>query len=70
VFLDRVVPFQQSEQIHKFLLNKGIRTELEIFEGEGHGFRRSENTEKVLNGTLKFFREAMNIDKAIPISHI
>lgn len=61
--LDRVVPYKQSEQIHKFLVEKGIRTQLEIFEGEGHGFRQAENVEKVLNGTLKFFYEAMGVEE-------
>lgn len=34
---DKVVPYQQSEQIHKSLKERGIRSELRIFEGEGRG---------------------------------
>jgi dipeptidyl aminopeptidase/acylaminoacyl peptidase len=58
---DNVVPYQQSEQIHEYLRAKGIRAELKLFDGEGHGFKKAETIETVLNGTLAFFREAMNI---------
>jgi dipeptidyl aminopeptidase/acylaminoacyl peptidase len=58
---DPVVPFQQSVQIHDTLKKKGIKTELVLFEGEGHGFRQSANVEEVLKGTLRFFEEAMEV---------
>lgn len=56
---DPVVPFQQSVQIHDTLKKKGIKTELFLFDAEGHGFRQSANVEEVLKGTLRFFKEAM-----------
>jgi dipeptidyl aminopeptidase/acylaminoacyl peptidase len=58
---DTVVPYQQSEQIYENLRSKGIKAELKLFDGEGHGFKKAENIETVLNGTLAFFREAMGV---------
>ncbi|KAI6177607.1 Acyl-peptide hydrolase [Aphelenchoides bicaudatus] len=65
---DPVVPYQQSVQIHDQLKKKGIKTDLVLFDGEGHGFRKAENVNAVLEGTLSFFKESMA--SGDPSSHI
>jgi dipeptidyl aminopeptidase/acylaminoacyl peptidase len=51
---DRVVPPSQSEIMVEALQRKGIPYAYLPFEGEGHGFRRSENLERSLEAVLSF----------------
>ena len=53
----RVTPAQ-----HKALLEKKVPTALKIYEGEQHGFRKSENIEDALNSELYFFSRVFGFD--------
>ena len=67
---DKIVPPNQAETMHKALLEKGIPTCLKIYEGEQHGFRKSENIEDALDSELSFYGKVFGIDvpDAIDIS--
>ncbi|MCS5712629.1 prolyl oligopeptidase family serine peptidase [Candidatus Berkiella aquae] len=55
---DKVVPVDQAEKMYFALQEKGIMTELYIFKGEQHGFRKAENRITVLEKMREFFLKA------------
>jgi len=57
---DAIVPQSQSEMIVKALKDKGIPVCYLLFEGEQHGFRKSENVIRALEAELAFFGEMLN----------
>lgn len=59
---DKIVPPNQAEEMHKALLKKGIPTKLRMYEGEQHGFRKSENIQDALNSELYFYSKVWNFD--------
>ena len=59
---DKIVPPNQAEKMHAALLAKGIPTCLKIYEGEQHGFRKSENIEDALDSELAFYGRVFGID--------
>jgi len=59
---DKIVPPNQAEKMHEALLSKGIPTCLKIYEGEQHGFRKSENIEDALDSELSFYGRVFGID--------
>jgi dipeptidyl aminopeptidase/acylaminoacyl peptidase len=52
---DRVVPADQTERMAKTLLAHGVQAEYHAYAGEGHGFRKAETIEHVLETELAFF---------------
>lgn len=52
---DKVVPTNQAEAMVAALKSKGIPVAYVPFEGEGHGFRRSENIIRALEAELYFY---------------
>ena len=56
---DRVVPPSQPEAVYKALKQKGIKTVMKTFAGEGHGFRKSETIMAVLSDEESFFKDAI-----------
>jgi len=58
---DRVVPPEQTERMAAALAANGIAVEIHRFEGEGHGFRNSENQITVLEATEAFFRRHLQL---------
>jgi dipeptidyl aminopeptidase/acylaminoacyl peptidase len=56
---DRIVVPAQAERFIATLQNHGVKSELHVFKGEGHGFRRSRTIETVLNAQLRFFRSLL-----------
>jgi dipeptidyl aminopeptidase/acylaminoacyl peptidase len=52
---DKVVPPNQAEKMHEALKNRGIATDLVIYEGEQHGFRKAENIRDCLQKELNFY---------------
>ncbi len=58
---DKVVPPNQAEAMRDALLAKGVDVEYELFEGEGHGFRRAENVRRVINAEYAFFARVFGI---------
>lgn len=57
---DKVVPPSQSEAFRDICERKGLRHKYFAFEGEGHGFVKSETIITSLEETLLFFGEAGN----------
>ena len=58
---DHVVPVNQAEKMHEALQARGIYTELVLYEGEQHGFRRAENLRDALQKELAFYLTAWGI---------
>jgi acetyl esterase/lipase len=58
---DRVVPPEQTERMAAALAANGLAVEVHRFEGEGHGFRSSENQITVLEATEAFFRRHLQL---------
>jgi dipeptidyl aminopeptidase/acylaminoacyl peptidase len=58
---DRVVPPNQSEMIVAALRGRGVECEYHTYEGEGHGFRRSETIEHQLTSELAFYRRVLDL---------
>ena len=56
---DAIVPPNQSEMIVKALQDKGVPVCYLLFEGEQHGFRKSENVIRALEAELAFFGEIL-----------
>ena len=54
---DPVVPLSQAEQFADELRDGGAACQLIVFEGESHGFRRSDTIEAALTAELRFYRE-------------
>ncbi|GAP06008.1 dipeptidyl aminopeptidase [Anaerolinea thermolimosa] len=54
---DRVVPPAQSEEIVAALNRTRVPHEYVVFEGEGHGFRKSENIARYLHQTERFLMQ-------------
>ncbi|KAF3170994.1 hypothetical protein EYR41_000012 [Orbilia oligospora] len=46
---DRVVPKEQAEEMAKIIKSNGGVVEVELFEGEGHGWRKQETVVKAIN---------------------
>lgn len=59
---DRIVPPNQAEAMRDVLVTKGIPVAYEIFDGEGHGFRRAENRRRALEAEYAFFARVFGID--------
>ncbi len=54
---DTAVPLSQSEQIAASLRSRGVPVLLQVYDGEGHGFRQAENLEDCFNRIEQFLRE-------------
>ncbi len=52
---DPVVPPSQAERMRDALVAAGVPCDLRFFEGEGHGFRRSETLSACLEAELAFY---------------
>ncbi len=58
---DPVVTPSQAETIVEALRRRGVRYEYLAFEGEEHGFRRSENVRRALEAELAFVRDVTGV---------
>lgn len=61
---DRVVPPNQAEKMVKALKQKGLPVAYICFEGEQHGFRRSENIKRALDGEFYFYSRVFGFTPA------
>ncbi|MEC9272415.1 MAG: S9 family peptidase, partial [Chloroflexota bacterium] len=61
---DQIVPPNQAEMMFDAVRAKGIPTAYLSFEGEQHGFRRSENIKRVLEAELYFYSKIFGFDLA------
>jgi len=57
---DKIVPPNQAILMHDALKAKGIPTALKIYEGEAHGFRKSDNIQDAINAELYFFSKVFS----------
>ena len=67
---DKVVPPNQAKTMVDALLQKNLPVAYVAFEGEGHGFRLSENIERALQSELYFYGRVLDFqpaDKLEPI---
>ena len=56
------MPPNQAEAMRDVLVNKGIPVAYEVFDGEGHGFRRAENRRRAIEAEYAFFARVFGID--------
>lgn len=59
---DKVVPPSQAEAMIEALTRNGIKTSYIAFEGEAHGFRRSDNIKKAFDCELEFYAEIFGFE--------
>lgn len=55
--IDRVVPREQSDSIVASLKARGVPHEYHVYEGEGHGWRKSETVEKFYTSVEAFLKQ-------------
>ncbi|MHB8577350.1 MAG: S9 family peptidase [Dehalococcoidia bacterium] len=55
--IDQVVPRNQSDTIVDSLRSRGVPHEYHVYEGEGHGWRKSETIERFYKSVDRFLRE-------------
>ena len=67
---DQIVPPNQSEMMFDAVRGKGIPTAYISFEGEQHGFRRSENIKRALEAELYFYSKVFGFDLADQIESV
>lgn len=63
--MDAVVPPGQAEAIVKAIKDNNGRVEYVLFEGEGHGFRKSENIKAALEKELAFYEDVFGLKKSV-----
>jgi dipeptidyl aminopeptidase/acylaminoacyl peptidase len=61
---DEIVPPDQAEMMFEAVRAKGLPTAYVPFEGEQHGFRRSENIKRALEAELYFYSKVFKFDLA------
>jgi dipeptidyl aminopeptidase/acylaminoacyl peptidase len=61
---DPVVPPNQSEMIYEALKDRGVPTAYVAFEGESHGFRKSENQIIAREAELFFYARVLGLRPA------
>ena len=67
---DRVVPPSQAERMVQALRDKGLPVAYLAFEGEQHGFRKSETIERTLQAELRFYARVFGFQQADDIPEV
>jgi dipeptidyl aminopeptidase/acylaminoacyl peptidase len=67
---DEIVPPSQAELIVAALRERGIPHAYLLFEGEGHGFRKSESIVTALEAELSFYAQILGFEPAGPIPRL
>ena len=67
---DEIVPPNQAEVMFEAVKAKGLPTAYVPFEGEQHGFRRSENIERALEAELYFYSRVFGFEPADAIEPV
>ena len=67
---DEIVPPNQAEMMFEAVKAKGLPTAYISFEGEQHGFRRSENIERALQAELYFYSRVFGFELADPVEPV
>lgn len=61
---DKIVPPNQAEMMYNAVKSKGLPTMFVLFQGEQHGFRKSENIQASLDGEFYFFARVLSFEPA------
>ena len=64
---DEVVPPSQAEVMVEALRAKGLPHAYLLFEGEQHGFRKSETIQAALEAELSFYAQILGFEPGGPI---
>ena len=67
---DEIVPPNQAEKMFEAVKAKGLPTAYVPFEGEQHGFRRSENIKRALEAELYFYSRVFGFALADPVEPV
>lgn len=67
---DQIVPPNQAEMMVEALRSKGLPVAYVPFAGEQHGFRRSENIKRALEGELYFYAKVFGFELADPVEPV
>jgi dipeptidyl aminopeptidase/acylaminoacyl peptidase len=67
---DKIVPANQAETMVEALSKKGVPVAYVPFEGEQHGFRRSENIKRALDGELYFYSRVFGFELSDPVEAV
>ena len=69
---DKIVPPNQAQMMYDAVNAKGMPVALVIYEGEQHGFRKAENIQHSLDGSLYFFGKVFGFEPAddVPVIEI
>ncbi len=67
---DKIVPPNQAEMMFEAVRAKGLPTAYVPFEGEQHGFRRSENIKRALEAELYFYSQVFAFNPANAVEPI
>lgn len=67
---DKIVPPNQAEKMVESLKSKGLPVAYVPFEGEQHGFRRSENIKRALDGEFYFYSRVFGFEPADEIDPV
>ena len=67
---DKIVLPSQSQKMYSALKSKGIPVSYLEFEGEQHGFRKSENIKRTLEAELYFYSQVFEFEPFDPINPI
>ncbi|MCI0680043.1 prolyl oligopeptidase family serine peptidase [bacterium] len=59
---DTIVPPNQSQEMYDALKERGVKTALVLFEGEGHGFRKKSSIIETAEGELYFYSKIFDFD--------
>jgi dipeptidyl aminopeptidase/acylaminoacyl peptidase len=51
-----MIPPEQAEKMYLKLKEKGVDVYLIVFDGEGHGFRKSDTIKNTLETELNFYK--------------
>jgi dipeptidyl aminopeptidase/acylaminoacyl peptidase len=67
---DKVVPPDQAERMFEAVKAKGLPVAYVAYEGEQHGFRRSENIKRTLDAELYFYSKVFHFELADPVEPV
>lgn len=67
---DKVVPPNQAEMMVKALKEKKLPYAYQLYQGEGHGFRKAKTIVNALNSELSFYRQVLKIESDEIIEHL
>lgn len=67
---DKIVPPNQAELMVDALCKKGVPVAYILFPGEGHGFRKAENTKRATEAELYFYSRVFGFVLAEPVKPV